>query len=543
MKMKKTQSLKLMLVGLLCSMGMSAWAADGDIFTDKKLVLQEKGGFAEVIAVASHNGTIVIPDEVQNSFDNDKTLKVKRLQQGWWAGGQLVLKRDGGQEIAGSTVAKNLLDGGMFTLKLEATKLTDIAMQEIIPVNSKIQQFIVDPAAGLNMLPEHAFQKNKWVIDQAKTQANKTAWDTAVAKAEDALKGKDEEVCYIKGGLLGTQQVYTDGESYYVIGTEAAGTDFAGKTIYDLFLIDEDGTVAETASGLQGYVGASGDIKLNTEAEGKITVASKVEGDVCATVHTNSPAEDVAAAELAKELAEQKAEQAHKEAVNAEYAAQNPESNITPEKLARKAAAERLEAAILAFPGMGTKSWTSLQKKIAGETHTNVDLIDAWTAAYVLANDPALLASLLPKWTPLVEEFIEAYVEFYGKEPRIVSEMQVQSYTFNSFGATGDIFHAGQATVDNPSTQGASQITFTPWANGLAEDRSQYDNYDVTAQANGYYQIKVLENSVEDFVNKYYYVKVAPENIDEENTYYVLYEKKDGQIVPVGTKATTTYGP
>ena len=544
MKMKKTQSLKLMLVGLLCSMGMSAWAADGDIFTDKKLVLQEKGGFAQVIAVASHDGTIVIPDEVKNDFDNDKVLKINKLAEGWWAGGQLVLKRDGGQEIAGSTVAKNLLDGGLFTLKLEATKLTSIAMKEIIPVNSKISSFIVDPAAGLNMLPEHAFQKNKTIIDEAKTAANQAAHDLAVTNAENALKGKDEEVCYIEEGKLGTQQVYTAGDSYYVIGTEAAGTDFAGKTIYDLFLIDEDGTVAETASGLQGYVGASGDIKLGTET-GKITVASKVEGDVCVPVHTNSPAEAVAAAEQAKELADQKVTQAHQAAVDAEYAANHPESNITPEKLAKKAAAERLEAAILAF--QENKSWPSLQKRVSMKTGTNVELVDAWTAAYVLANDPdnTLLGLTKPEqWAPLTKKFIEAYVEFYGKEPRIVSEMKVQSYTFNSFGATGDIFHAGQATVDAPSTQGASQITFTPWANGLVEDRSQYDNYDVDAQAAGYYQIKVLENSVEEFVNKYYYVKVAPADIDEENTYYVLYEKDaQGNIVPVGTKATTTYGP
>lgn len=521
--------------------GSTSPSCNGDVFTNKNLVLQELcDGTAAVIGVASHNGTIVIPDEVLNPFDNDKPLKVTRLQAGWWLGGQLVLRRDGGQEIAGTTVAKNLLDGGPFTLKIEATQLKDIAMQEIVPINGKISAFIVTPEAGLNMLPEHAFQKNETIIDEAKTAANQAAHDVAVAKAEAALNGGDEEVCYIQGGLLGTQQVYTDGESYYVIGTEAAGTDFAGKTIYDLFLIDEDGTVAETASGLQGYVGASGDIKLNTEAEGKINVASKVEGDVCATVHTNSPAEDVAAAELAKELAEQKAEQAHQAAVNAEYAANHPESNITPEKLAKKAAAERLEAAILAFKN--DSYWKSLQKKVSQKTGTNVELVDAWTAAYVLANDPdnTLLQLSNPTyWSEKTEEFIEAYVEFYGKEPRIVSEMQVQSYTFNSFGATGDIFHAGQAAVDPTSTQGASQITFTPWANGLVEDRSQYDNYDVTAQANGYYQIKVLENSVEDFVNKYYYVKVAPENIDEENTYYVLYEKKDGQIVPVGTRVST----
>ena len=200
MKMKKTQSLKLMLVGLLCSMGMSAWAANGDIFTDKKLVLQEVNGKAQVIAVASHNGTIVIPDEVQNSFDNDKTLKVSRIQQGWWQGGTLVLKREGGQEFAGSTPAVNLLNGGGFILKIEATQLYDITMQEIVPVNGKITQFIVDAAAGLNMLPEHAFQKNKTIVDEAATAANQAAHDAAVAAAEAALNGGDEEVCYIREG-------------------------------------------------------------------------------------------------------------------------------------------------------------------------------------------------------------------------------------------------------------------------------------------------------------------------------------------------------
>ena len=538
MKMKKTQSLKLMLVGLLCSMGMSAWAANGDIFTDKKLVLQEVNGKAQVIAVASHNGTIVIPDEVQNSFDNDKTLKVSRIQQGWWAGGQLVLKRDGGQEIAGSTVAKNLLNGGGFILKIEATQLYDITMQEIVPVNGKITQFIVDAAAGLNMLPEHAFQKNQTVVDEVKTAANQAAHDAAVAKAEAALAGKDEEVCFIKDGQYDGKQVYTAGGKYYIQGETAEAT-YGDKTWNEVLEITVDGETEATeyVSRINSNNGKMYVPKFTNDAyDGVMLFAVPYEGDVCINVHTNSPAENVAAAEAAVELADQQVTAAHQATVDAEYAAAHPNTQVTQEQLDKKAAAERLEAAILAF--QENKSWSSLQKRIAMKTGTNVTLVDAWTAAYVLANDPdnTLLQLTKPdQWAPLTEEFIEAYEEFYGKEPRIVSEMQVQSYTFNSFGAAGDEAAAAAAS-------GAAQLattsgfTFTPWANGLVEDRSQYDNYDVTAQAAGYYQIKVLENSVEGFVNNYYYVKVAPDAIDE-NTYYVLYQKDDlDAFVPVGEK-------
>lgn len=538
MKMKKTQSLKLILVGLLCSMGMSAWAANGDIFTDKKLVLQEVNGKAQVIAVASHNGTIVIPDEVQNSFDNDKTLKVSRIQQGWWQGGTLVLKRDGGQEIAGSTAAVNLLNGGGFILKIEATQLYDITMQEIVPVNSKITQFIVDAAAGLNMLPEHAFQKNKTIVDEAATAANQAAHDVAVAKAEAALNGGDEEVCYIKEGKFDGKQVYLVDGKHYILGAKQAEK-ILGNAVYAVLEINEEGEAVETNI-TNARISSGGNMGFYNEESNKfVYTGTPMTEDVCATVHTNSKAEDVADAEAAKELADQKVTEAHQATVDAEYAAAHPNTQVTQEQLDKKAAAERLEAAILAFPAMGEKPWTSMQKKVANHTGTNVNAVDAWYVAFILANDPEFLATCQTKWNPLVEEFIEAYEEFYGKEPRIVSEMQVQSYTFNSFGATGDIFHAGTATVD----PGATQITFTPWANGLVEDRTPYDNYDVTAQAQGYYQIKVLENSVEDFVNNYYYVKVAPEDIDEANTYYVLYQKNEqGEIVPVGTLGESNVG-
>ena len=413
MKMKKTQSLKLMLVGLLCSMGMSSWAADGDIFTDKKLVLQEVDGKAQVIAVASHNGTIVIPDEVQNSFDNDRTLKVSRIQQGWWAGGQLVLKRDGGQEIAGSTVAVNLLNGGGFILKIEATQLYDITMQEIVPVNGKITQFIVDPAAGLNMLPEHAFEKN--VYTETPDQAT---YDAAVTAAEEAK----------------------------------------------------------------------------------------------------------AEAEAAKELADQKVEEAHQATVDAEYAAAHPNTRVTEEQLAKKAAAERLEAAILAF--QNHENWAQLQKSVSKHTGTNVTLVDAWYVAYILANDAEYLASLSKKWTPMTKEFVAAYTEFKGKAPTIVSETTTDAYNFASFGAAGDIFHSGDATVE-PTTN----IAFNPYATGLVEDVTGE-----TAEFEGYTKVKVLQNTVDDWVDKEFYVKATADDIDAD-TYYVLYQKnEDGQLEPVGEK-------
>ena len=98
MKMKKTQSLKLMLVGLLCSMGVSAFAANGDVFTSKNLVLLQSGeNNAKVIGVASYSdgGWVIIPDEVQNDFANGKTLKVNGLADDWYAGGEIVLKKEG----------------------------------------------------------------------------------------------------------------------------------------------------------------------------------------------------------------------------------------------------------------------------------------------------------------------------------------------------------------------------------------------------------------------------------------------------------------
>ena len=532
MKMKKTQSLKLMLVGLLCSMGMSAWAANGDIFTDKKLVLQEVNGKAQVIAVASHNGTIVIPDEVKNDFDNDKTLKVSRIQQGWWQGGTLVLKRDGGQEIAGSTAAVNLLNGGGFILKIEATQLYDITMQEIVPVNSKITQFIVDAAAGLNMLPEHAFQKNKTIVDEAATAANQAAHDAAVAAAEAALNGGDEEVCYIKAGKFDGKQVYLVEGKYYILGAKQAEK-ILGNVVYAVLEINEEGEAVETDI-TNARISSGGNMGFyNEEANKFVYTGTPVTEDVCATVHTNSKAEDVAEAEAAKELADQKVTEAHQATVDAEYAAQHPETNITQEKLDKKAAAERLEAAILAF--QQNKSWSSLQKRVSSKTGTNVSAVDAWFAAFILANDPdntLLQLSKPEQWEPLTEEFVEAYTEFYGKEPTIISETTTNAYNFASFGATGDIFHAGMADVEP-----VAGITFNPYTTGLVEDITGE-----TAEFPGYTKVKVLQNGIEGWVDKEFYVKTTAEDIDA-NTYYVLYQKNEqGELEPVGTSIEAASG-
>jgi hypothetical protein len=212
MKMKKTQSLKLMLLGLLTSVSMGAFAGNGDVFTSKNLVLLQDGASnAKVIGVASFSdgGWVIIPDEVQNDFENGKTLKVNGLADDWYAGGEIVLKKDPlptspdvpGKEYAGTAVVQNLSKAGnWFKLKIEATQLTNISKDQIWPVSNQIKEFVVASGAGLNKIVEHAFEAKTYEKDDEATEAKAEALrklieaeQKKIDDADDLLKGTNGE--------------------------------------------------------------------------------------------------------------------------------------------------------------------------------------------------------------------------------------------------------------------------------------------------------------------------------------------------------------
>jgi hypothetical protein len=165
MKMKKTQSLKLMLLGLFALVSGSAWAAVGDVFVDQGgLIYQElDNGKAKLIAIGSIGSSkvITIPTDVYNQLDqsiNDapKELKVTQVADDWYAPGKEIWIVQNGTPLYKATL-KSALDYEGLTLKIDAEELLTISTKAIQPLNRNIAKFVVTADAGLTAIPDYAF--------------------------------------------------------------------------------------------------------------------------------------------------------------------------------------------------------------------------------------------------------------------------------------------------------------------------------------------------------------------------------------------------
>ena len=444
MKMKKTQSLKLMLVGLLCSMGMSSWAAVGDIFTSDMLVLKQTSDTeCMVIAVADYGDapdyTIVIPDKVKNSFDKDKELYVSALDDNWFCGGNIALIRhtpEGEDQVAGSAVAENLLDKNApsFALKLEATRLTKLNTYQIAMVNSKIKKFIVTATSGLTEIPDHAFHKNTYVVDETATQKAKDEKQKDIDAAQDHLDGLD--VAVIKDGKYNGKQVYTKKNKYYVLGdaVDPAEADDCGEQLYQVLQVKADGTTAVVKNKKVRAKSDGSEIGWCTISDGEVTwhnFADKFEGDAL----YSSLQDKVTAAQNAVAAAQDAVTDAHNATVLAEAAVLDP-AYARPEVQEKAEKAQALLDAIAAFDGN-----SALQSKVATHTNTAFQEVTPWFIAFVLATDEEFLNSLASASTlkPLVKKFVDAYKDFFpGEEPTVETILTINVNPMTAWWVTGD---------------------------------------------------------------------------------------------------------
>ena len=143
MKMKKTQSLKLMLLGLFALVSGSASAKVGEVFSDGMFIYQElEGNGAKIIAINDENGLVVIPDKCHNNFDivagttQGKELSVVALDDEWYAQVkvQLIKVVNGVETNYGSPMATLDLTSDAapaFELDILATQLKTISTEAI----------------------------------------------------------------------------------------------------------------------------------------------------------------------------------------------------------------------------------------------------------------------------------------------------------------------------------------------------------------------------------------------------------------------------
>ena len=299
MKMKKTQSLKLMLLGLMASVSTSALAHVGDIFTDKNLVCKELAGEKAMVlgyANAPTNGmTVTIPDQVTNGSDGNKTLFVSSLADDWFQGGYIAWVRD--NVILDMGTNRPALTGYTFALKIEASELKSLKTQQIQPLNGNITQFIVTQNAGLKGIPAYAFANVPTIYADNTDSDEYKELKQKIEDYENLLANQsleDQTLCVIKDGLYqgpiekyqGFQvynlKVASDGSQlvnmvrYVILDITVEGTadpyNSQGKINYPLMIVQENGTVAE-AGGAKARLRSAGDLVRNSRLNGNPVVS------------------------------------------------------------------------------------------------------------------------------------------------------------------------------------------------------------------------------------------------------------------------------
>ncbi len=543
MKMKKTQSLKLMLLGLMALGSTSVQAKVGDVFPSKGLVCVEKeGNTAVVVGVSNENKTIIIPSQVVNPFEGGqegKTLTVNELHKNWYV--KQLWTYSGA--VYQTVTTPDVRTFGPITLQIEASALKSIDALALNQVTN-IENFYVMAGAGLEKIEAYSFHANQTLDDPVQIAANETAKANAIAAAQDALS---KTAPAVKDGKFQGKLVYKllgdeeeEDPTLVILGDAVEGEEDAwGEQLYKVLAILEDGTTKEIPGLLLREHKPQQDFLMNDGEDKPIAhKADRFTGDAY-PVETGAEA-DVANAEAAVESAQEAYDEAYKLMIEAENDRLNTDQTVA--KYAAKAAkAQRLWDAIYAFSDEIDEEtgepkqvkFAQLQRKVSQHTGTNVSLVTPWYIAYVLANDPEFLGDLTETrgWEDLddkTEEFIAAYTDLYKKSPTTIGNKTIDAFNFTTYWAAGDPFHAG-------ATASPENLQITELYAGLCEERSSFDNYDEEAAAQGYYQVKVVKynGSTEagEVVSHYYYIKLAAdeetgETTIDPDTYYVLYEKK-----------------
>lgn len=233
MKMKKTQSLKLMLLGLMASAGMNAWAAVGDVFSDNTSCLffeELDGGKARVVGVTNVvNGIVTIPDKTSNPFDNSNNpLSVTEVSNDWYGKSEIELRHydgDGNLVKETTTQVKDLRQWPTpFKLIVDATQLKKINALALIPLNGKINGFEVTAQAGLEEIDDFSFA-NPGDVATLNDKAVQDYADAMLKAKEDAAKAKeeleyeiDDQPAIVNGKYNGKEEwADFDGQDVYVL--------------------------------------------------------------------------------------------------------------------------------------------------------------------------------------------------------------------------------------------------------------------------------------------------------------------------------------
>jgi hypothetical protein len=273
MKMKKTFSLKLMLLGLLIGFGSIATYA-ANFFVNGAFVYKKVTGGVQIVGCTGipNTGILTIESKVVDTADPNKPeYDVVSIADNWYNAGVLIWRQDGtDQEVSQPTA--NLLNGGKFKLVIDANKLGAISTKALQPLSQyeKLTGFQVTDKAALVAIPDFAFAR----ANTAKTK--KVCPDTSVEPfkgyqekldlilATEDAQIEDYTVPVIENGKFNGKQVYKrvypvggDWTNFYVIlgDVEEGAFDSDNNACNKLIKINEDGTTTEN-TGINGWLHA-----------------------------------------------------------------------------------------------------------------------------------------------------------------------------------------------------------------------------------------------------------------------------------------------
>jgi len=553
MKMKKTQSLKLMLLGLFSLVSTGVWAQ----FTQVNGVVYDvRGDKAKVVGVLS-----ALPDgaygdgrylpgtksiQIEDAVDGKK---VDGLAANWMNSGEFantttgtlsgnvtntVTNADGTQTVTVSngggstqTTVYPTIDATTLAaveLLFKASEITEISRSDFKGL--KVAGFILGSTSGITEIPENLFASTKTILVE-----DEEAYQAYLKEKSDAYLGYDTYA--VEDGKFNGKQVYKTTDGKYLVVDETIVKQqgpgegefvFAAKELKDDFSGTKDEIYAYVRTNDNGNL-------VKWENNAWVQVATPYEGENLGKTHhkgSKALAEDAAAALTTAETAYNNAKQ---KTIDLASYIDHPELQYTQEEAEQSAKAKALLDAINAFQSDATK-WNALRQHIASSTGVNPTLVDAWYAAYVLANnaltdlptvdaaDQAYIAD-----GNKVPNFRSAYTAYFGLDAQPLQQTEVLGYNFTSFAAAGNIFH-------NVAAEAATSLNLHQLATGIVEDRST-DIADpdktVTFEDKTYYKVKVLQNSVDaaNWEGKAFYVQLPEDKFIVTDTYYVLYEYKN----------------
>jgi len=442
-------------------------------------------------------------------------------------------------------------------LVIRPATLTEITKEDVVDL--PIAGFILAGTSGITNIPETLF-----AAAQKVRVSNAEVRDAAIAAANAKIKGTTEncllEDFFVQDGKIGGKQAYlmtvnnkniASPTGHYLVLEESIKEQVAGEFVCAAYIYAKEEKNGKTTFTKQDKIyfmartNAAGDLQAYFDNVNGYTgwkvIATKVSGDKEPTCLDGS-----------EELAKQ-AKKAYEDAVAAEEAARKAsvlaaaavitaETNGTtvtdPAIIARGKAAEALKSAIQAIKD--DACFETLQQEVRAQLGTAVDDLTEWFCAYALANN---LVETECDWTAKTNAFVKAYYDFYGSDNTAIPAQKITAYKFTSYGATGSIPPVGEI---NGFVVPSAGITFNQYAMGLVADETGVtSDENPDAKAQGFSRVRVLSNTAEGFADKIYYVKIDPTTKEiNPNTYYVLYEYKDGSFKPCAegehTVTTTT---